>query len=194
MAIFSRIHQSRWREMQCPTSCIRHRGSWQVSICLPILRLARPHGIIFYCHYPAAGHVDRNIFGNGIWCICDVGTLGTLGYGFEDVWRCWKPWQNFHFAEDYLLTTKSSVCLGGWHGFLGSGCGPSCEAPQALPLNYSQSSQAPQMKTWSGLWWAYVYIYVYTYIYIFMLRARWKKIRELNMTKQWACPIPFFAP
>ena len=100
----------------------------------------------------------------GMWTETFLGTLGTLGYGFEifeDVWRCWKPWQNFHFAEDYLLTTKSSVCLGGWHGFLGSGCGPSCEALQALPLNYSrQSSQAPQMKTWSGLWWAYVYIYI----------------------------------
>eukprot|EP00435_Cladocopium_sp_Y103_P046722 s864_g13.t1 len=27
-------------------------GGFHVSICLPILRLARPRGIIFYCHYP----------------------------------------------------------------------------------------------------------------------------------------------
>ena len=26
----------------------------QVSICLPILRWARPRGILFYCHYPAS--------------------------------------------------------------------------------------------------------------------------------------------
>lgn len=109
MAIFQNPPIQVANPMQCPSmSCIRHGGSWQVSICLPILRLARPHGIIFYCHYPAAGHVDRNIFLDTAFdAFVTLKNLGDLG-----VWLwCLKmletmtelPWDRWGLPPDHQV-------------------------------------------------------------------------------------------
>ena len=110
-----------------------------------------------------------------LWPLKTLGTVGTLALMFEDV-------------GNHDRTSMGSLRITSWPPSLRSAWGawvsgiwwPSCEAPLKhfpwITVYYSQSSQAPQMKTWSGLWWAYVYIYIYNiYIYTYSCWGRVEK-------------------